>query len=140
MKCQQPSEGFFSLQTYVIMSQRITAGCQLCSAWIQTEIVERELPLPVKMAQEMVKQNPYASFLSTGAQNCLSITENRKKYPSYIGQFTLVSICQFMSFLQSQYFVFVYFLVFYHNVFLLIEVTGNESDNGTDVKILVQYI
>lgn len=56
MKCQQPSEGFFSLQKYVIMSQRITAGCQLCSAWIQTEIVERELPLPVKMAQEMVKE------------------------------------------------------------------------------------
>lgn len=46
--------------------------------------------MPLKMALEMVRKK-YQRILTTGAQNHLSIIESRKKYPSYIGQFTLIS-------------------------------------------------
>lgn len=38
------------------MSERIIAGYQLCTDWIQKEITERELLLVLKMALEMVKK------------------------------------------------------------------------------------
>lgn len=51
-----PQKSFSPFKHCIHIPWRITAGYQLCTAWIQMEVTERELPLLLKMALEMVRK------------------------------------------------------------------------------------